>query len=216
MLKAIIGLACAVFLLFNGAVHAEEIVATVVGITDGDTITILTPDHRQVRVRLAEIDAPEAKQPWGQRSKQTLAAFVFGMQVKVATRGTDRYGRTLGRVYVGSQNINAEMVRAGAAWAYRDYLTDYTLVSFETEARKNSRGLWAMPAEQIVAPWEWRHNRGSDAAFTVSPHAEGQCGGKRYCRQMNSCAEAQFYLHQCGIRSLDRDGDGAACETLCR
>jgi endonuclease YncB( thermonuclease family) len=214
MNKSIVGLACAVLLICSGAVRAEDIVATVIGITDGDTITVLTPDHKQLRVRLAEIDAPEAKQPWGQRSKQTLAAFVFGKQVKVATRGTDRYGRTLGRIYVGSQNINAEMVRAGAAWAYRDFLTDYTLVSLEAEARKNSRGLWAMPANRIVAPWEWRHSRGSEAAFTVSPNAEGQCGGKRYCRQMSSCAEAQFYLHQCGVRRLD--GDGVACETLCR
>jgi endonuclease YncB( thermonuclease family) len=210
------GLAVLILLACTATVHVEEMTATVVGITDGDTIRVLTPDHKQVRVRLAEIDAPEAKQPWGQRAKQALGSLVFGKQIKIVTRGTDQYGRTLGRVYVGSQYVNAEMVRSGAAWAYRDYLTDYTLVSLETEAQKNRRGLWAMPPGEIVAPWDWRHNKPSAKAVTIDTQMGGTCGGKRYCREMNSCAEAQFYLHTCGVSRLDGDGDGVACEALCR
>jgi endonuclease YncB( thermonuclease family) len=215
MNKLIVGLAGAILLACAWPAHADEIAATVVGISDGDTITVLTPAHKQVRVRLAEIDAPEAKQPWGQRAKQTLGGLVFGKQIKIVTRGTDRYGRTLGRLYVGSLYVNAEMVRAGAAWAYEGYLTDYTLVSLEAEARKNARGLWAMPAGEIVAPWDWRHNRQSEST-KVGTQAGGVCGGKQYCREMSSCAEAQFYLHKCGVSRLDGDGDGVACEALCR
>lgn len=42
-----------------------------------------------------------------------------------------------------------------------------------------------------------------------------QCGGKRTCGEMNSCAEANHYLDQCGVSRLDGDGDGVPCETIC-
>src|SRR5215469_3803670 len=87
-------------------VSAEELVGRVVGVTDGDTITLVTDAHKQVRVRLAEIDAPEKDQPWGQRAKSLMSELVFGKPVRIETRGTDQYGRALGRVYVGGRYVN--------------------------------------------------------------------------------------------------------------
>lgn len=144
-------------ILATSASAATELSGRVVRIADGDTLTILTADHKQIRIRLVEIDAPESGQPWGQRSKQTLSSLVFSRDVRVHDAGLDRYGRTLGRVYVNGVDVNLEMVRVGAAWAYRRYLTDPKILAAEQEARAAHRGLWSMPAGQTVPPWEWRH-----------------------------------------------------------
>ncbi len=72
-------------------------------------------------MRLAGIDAPELKQPYGQQAKQALSALAFGQEVKVDGSGPDKYGRTLGTVWVGTVNVNAEWVKQGAAWVYRAY-----------------------------------------------------------------------------------------------
>jgi endonuclease YncB( thermonuclease family) len=126
----------------------------VVGITDGDTLTLLTDRREQFRVRLAEIDTPESRQPYGARSRQSLSDLVFRKSVRVAVIDTDRYGRTVGRVYAGAQDVNAEMVRRGAAWVYRRYSTDPALLRIERVARAERRGLWALPEAQRVPPWE--------------------------------------------------------------
>ena len=125
----------------------------VVRVADGDTITILR-EHEQVKVRLVEIDAPERRQAFGNRSRQALARMVQGKQVEVREQGTDRYGRTLGRVYQAGLDVNAEMVRIGLAWVYVRYAKDQSLYQVEAEARAQRRGLWA--DKEPVPPWEWR------------------------------------------------------------
>lgn len=198
--------------------------ARVVGVVDGDTLDVLTPDKRMVRIRLAEIDAPEHDQPWGARSKQLLSDLVFGRSVRLRVTTHDRYGRQVARIYAGDLDVNAEMVRRGGAWAYRQYLTDDRLIGLETQARAARLGLWSLSPNQTLPPWEWRHGAArprpqSGAAGTMDGAlnvAGGTCGAKRYCREMTSCAEAQFYLHQCGLSRLDGDGNGVACDSLCR
>ncbi len=74
----------------------------------------------------------------------------------VDVRDTDRYGRTVARVYAGSLDVNAEMIRLGAAWVYRRYSDDPGLLRLEELARSQHRGLWALPEAQAVPPWEWR------------------------------------------------------------
>ena len=106
--------------------------------------------------RLAEIDTPERRQPYGTRSRQALSDLVFGKAVRVTVQDTDRYGRTVGRVYTGPVDVNAEMVRKGAAWVYRQYSRDVGLLRLEAEARTARRGLWALPEAQRTPPWEWR------------------------------------------------------------
>lgn len=211
--------------------------ARVVGVTDGDTLTVLDAQNQQHRVRLAEIDAPERGQPWGDRSRQALSALVFGKTISVQQTDTDRYGRVVARVFADGQDVNRTMVEQGAAWAYRQHLTDETLIATEARARRARAGLWAMSDAQTVAPWEWRQGVRDGQRDTGSPTAVARpqalfangprsaatgstdqlsCSGKRYCREVSSCEEANFYLRQCGVSSLDGDGDGRPCEVLCR
>ena len=208
----------------------------VVGVTDGDTITVLDEQNQQHRVRLAEIDAPERGQPWGDRSKQALSVLVFGKSVSVQQTDTDRYGRVVARVFSDGDNINRAMVRDGHAWAYRQYLTDETLIATEARARRERAGLWSMSDAQTVAPWLWRRGERvgtgdtGELASAARPQAlvspaprsadasasnQFSCSGKRYCREMSSCAEAHYYLRQCGVSSLDGNSDGEPCEALC-
>lgn len=137
----------------------EEYNGRVVGITDGDTLTLLVDGKRQVKVRLAEIDAPEGAQPYGNRAKQELSALTFNKEARVRVQDTDRYGRTVGRVFVGSVDVSAEMIRRGAAWVFRKYVKDAWLFKLEEEARLDKRGLWSLPESERVPPWEWRRNR---------------------------------------------------------
>lgn len=94
---------------------ASSIEGTVVAIGDGDTLTLLTATKKQVKIRLAEIDTPEKKQPYGTRAKQALSELAFGKAARVVVIDHDRYGRTVGRVYIDKIDVNAELVRGGHA-----------------------------------------------------------------------------------------------------
>lgn len=203
-------------LLLPLSAEAETLVGKVVGVTDGDTITLLV-EERPVKVRLAEIDTPERKQPWGTRAKQALSNKVFGKNVEVRVVTTDRYGRTVGHVFIGDRDINREMIREGHAWVYRRYLDDKTLLDDETHAQKNELGLWGLPEAERVPPWEWRQGkREPKQAREPLTDQTLDCNTKRKCSEMASCEEARFYLEECGFARLDRDGDGVPCEALCR
>jgi endonuclease YncB( thermonuclease family) len=146
------------FLVLSAPVSALS--CLVVGITDGDTFTARCGDpgqYEQVKVRLAEIDAPESKQPFGQRSRQALADLCHGVQAEIRAQSKDRYGRTLGRVTCRGQDANAEQVKQGMAWVYDQYTTDKSLYKLQDDARDARRGLWA--DQKPVAPWEWRRAR---------------------------------------------------------
>lgn len=154
---------------------AADLTGKVVGVQDGDTLTLLVPDgtsFKQVKVRLGEIDTPESRQPYGQRAKQAL---------------------------------------------YR----------LEEQAKTAKRGLWGLPEAECCPPWDWRWGTCTTAsapaarALTAAPTPAASsggftCAGKRYCREMTSCEEAKFYLVQCGLKGLDRDGDGVPCASLYR
>ncbi len=129
------------FLAFSSAVIAADLNGSVVGISDGDTFTLLTSEKQQVKIRLAEIDAPESGQPYGNKSKQALSGLIFGKDVCVVVQTTDRYGKTVGRPYVGNLDVCEEMVRVGAAWVYRQYVVDRSLFDVENDARVANRGI---------------------------------------------------------------------------
>ena len=139
------------------------ITGNVVGVADGDTITVLDADKVQHKIRLTGIDAPEKKQPFGNRSKQNLSDMVFNKTVIVETDKRDRYGRELGKVLASGKDVNLEQVRAGLAWHYNAYertqsATDrQAYADAENEAKAAKRGLWA--DADPVPPWEWRHRR---------------------------------------------------------
>lgn len=130
------------------------IVAAVIGISDGDTLTALQ-GHQQIKIRLAEIDAPEKSQPFGAKAKQSLADLCFGKQAEITPITRDRYGRAVGRVHCDGIDANAEQVRRGLAWVYDRYATDRSLYALQDEARADGRGLWR-DATTAEPPWEWR------------------------------------------------------------
>lgn len=144
-------------LLLSCTAVAEEIVGHVVGVADGDTLTILVNGREQIKVRLAEIDAPEKSQPFGQRSKQSLSDLCFDKDAVLQKTDTDRYGRTVAKVYCDGIDANAEQIRAGLAWAYRKYLHDQSLLVLENEARGVKRGLWI--DSDPMPPWEFRKRK---------------------------------------------------------
>jgi len=202
------------FLLSLTAAASTVYEGKVVHIADGDTLTILWRG-KPLKVRLAEIDTPEKRQPFGMQSKKALAALAFDKRARVIAVTVDRYGRTVGRVYVGRLDVNAELVRQGYAWVYRRYAKDPRLYELEKAARAARRGLWANP--RAVPPWEWRHGKKTvQRRVKAAAGAPFTCGTKRYCREMTSCAEARFYLRKCGLTRLDGDGDGVPCAKLCR
>jgi len=126
----------------------------VVGVHDGDSITVLTAGKVQVKVRLEGIDAPELKQAFSQQSKQAMSEMVFGKVVTLHVTGVDRYKRTLAVVMVDGVNANLELVRRGLAWRFDKYSKDTELLAAQHEAQAARRGLWA--DKDPVPPWDFR------------------------------------------------------------
>ena len=127
-----------------------------VGVTDGDTLTVLRAGHAAT-VRLQGVGAPEKRQAYGDRARRFVAELAFDQTVSVQTTGRDRNGRLLGEVVLSDgRSLNQELVRAGYAWWFRKYSRDARLARLEDEARQGRRGLWADDAPQ--APWEYRVN----------------------------------------------------------
>ena len=152
--------------------EAHSLVASVVGIADGDTITVLDSNRLQHRVRLAGIDAPEKAQPFGERSRQRLGDRVRGKIVRLEWSKGDKYGRWVAKVLLdpppgcepscaAPADVNLEQIRTGLAWHYKEYEREQVRAEREAyaEAEQAARtakvGLWADP--HPVAPWEWRH-----------------------------------------------------------
>jgi endonuclease YncB( thermonuclease family) len=133
----------------------------VVRIADGDTVTILDEFKVQHKVRLTGIDAPERKQPFGSRSKQSLSNMVFSKTVTVKTDKRDRYGRELGKVLINGMDVNREQIRRGMAWhAYqRDQSASdrQAYADAENKAKDQRRGLWV--DSDPLSPWDWRKLR---------------------------------------------------------
>lgn len=143
-------------ILLSPLVSAERLVGKVVGISDGDTITLLSADKVSHKIRLSEIDAPEKGQPWGTNSKEALSKLIFSKTVEVETTERDRYGRVLGIVFLDERNMNKAMVERGNAWAYTRYVKDPGYFSLQQKAKTERVGLWSQSDDKIAPPWEWR------------------------------------------------------------
>lgn len=156
MRKTITGLAL-LALAYTGTTTANTLQGKVVRIADGDTITLLMAGNKQERIRLAEIDAPESGQAFGNRSKQSLIQMCGAAVATVAVQDRDRYGRVIGRVSCNGVDTTREQIVRGMAWVYREYSKDNSLLALEQKARQGKQGLWADPAP--VAPWDWRKGK---------------------------------------------------------
>ena len=145
------------FLFAVPALAADtNIVGKVVAVHDGNTLALRTEDET-LKVRLFGIDTPELGQPFGNNAKGALSSLVFGKSVTVLSSGKDRYGRTLGVVFLGNGNVNEQMIRMGMAWHYRQYSDSVPMQQFEDYARMGKIGLWADP--NPIAPWDWRKGK---------------------------------------------------------
>lgn len=149
-----------------------SLLCLVIAIADGDTLTARCGDpgaYEQVKVRVAAIDAPEKRQPFGNRSRQALAELTFQKQARLECSKVDRYKRQVCTVWVapasapdGPKTLDAglAMLTTGMAWWYRAYAREQTPEArgqyefAEQEAKAKRAGLWA--DKEPVAPWEWR------------------------------------------------------------
>jgi endonuclease YncB( thermonuclease family) len=250
-------LICAVLFCASGLAHSAEFTAKIIAVLDGDTV-LVRRESGLVKIRLAEIDAPEKAQTFGETSKHSLSDMVLGKQVKVVSQAVDQYGRLVAHLSVNGLDVNAEQIRRGMAWAavgwrqsrraptgvplagaysnfaslaasrqsLRDPLhSNQVLIALQNQAKQAPRGLWAQ--SDPTPPWEWRKQHPS--TFSSQPSAavssvatpanttthDPGCGNKKHCSEMSSCEEAKYYFAQCGVKSLDGDGDGVPCEKLC-
>ena len=204
------------FLLLGiaSAVYAEEFDARVIAVMDSDTVLVLR-DGNKIKVRMANIDAPELEQAHGKESRQSLVERVLQKQGRIKSQAVDSYGRMIAELSVDGRSVNEEQLQNGMAWEYSHYHSNKRLLSLTREAQQAQRGLWGKPA---IAPEQWRrthpvklHPSEADTPVQKNP----VCGKKRLCRQMISCEEAKIYLRHCGVKSLDGNSDGVPCESLC-
>ena len=144
--------------LFVFATQAQSITGKVVAITDGDTFKLLTQDSTVIRVRLANIDCPEKKQPFSAKAKAFVSDAIFNKNVVIEVLKKDRYRRSIANVkYDDSLHLNYEIVKNGLAWHYVKYSKDTILQKLEDKARASKIGLWA--DKNAIPPWEWRANK---------------------------------------------------------
>jgi endonuclease YncB( thermonuclease family) len=156
------GLTLISLLLVSALSQAAVVTGKVVGVSDGDTITILDRGMNQHKIRLSGIDAPEKSQPFGQASKKSLSDLVFSQSVDVEYEQEDRYQRKLGKVILSGHDINLEQVRRGYAWHYKAYMKSQSVSdrinysNAEDAAYQAKAGLWT--DKNPVPPWEFRKN----------------------------------------------------------
>lgn len=153
-------------LLSRGALGQSNIIdGKVIHVDDGDTVILFLEDHRKMKVRLSDIDAPEIThgkerpgQPYSAQSRQFLERLTYGKLVSVHCYEIDRYGRQVCQITAGDVNVNTELVKNGFAWANRAnlrYVRDKSIFDAENFAQKNKLGMWASQKPQIE-PWVWR------------------------------------------------------------
>jgi len=166
----------AVLLLLQGPAWAEDFAGRIVGVIDGDTVDLLTDAKVLMRIRLSGIDAPEKKQPFGNAAKRMLSALTFDRRVVVSAKKKDRYGRYVGKVFVGGTDANLQMVQHGLAWHYKKYERQQSsedrvlYAEAELKAKAKRIGVWA--DKDSVAPWDFRQpNRGRSRAAAGSASA---------------------------------------------
>ncbi|SHM91271.1 Endonuclease YncB, thermonuclease family [Chryseobacterium carnipullorum] len=150
----------------------SQTAAKVVGISDGDTITVLLDGNVQKKLRLAEVDCPEKKQPFGKNAKQFTSDQVFAKKIRFTETKKDRYGRSIAKVYYDNgKYLSAEIIKAGYGWWYYSYSKDADLGKMQETAKARKRGLWQ--DKKAVSPWDFRkEQRGKAKAKRLQKQME--------------------------------------------
>lgn len=145
------------FLFFTSFLCFAQTTAKVIGIKDGDTVLVLLEGNIQKILRLAEVDCPESGQPFGKNAKEFTSLQMFGKEIKFEETDTDRYGRTIAKIYYDHEKyLSAELIKVGLGWWYYRYSDDKNLGILESKARSKLLGLWQDP--KAISPWDWRKN----------------------------------------------------------
>lgn len=202
----------ALLFLLPACALAESFVARSISVLDGDTVLVRRQTGtRPMRVRLADIDAPEKDQDFGEAAKRSLAEMLAGREVRIDPVSVDTYGRLVARLYTDDASVNEKMIRRGMAWEYSLHHGNREYLRLQDEARQARRGLWAQ--RNPMPPWQWRKLH--QPAPHESPQPDYRCGSKQHCTQIATCDEAHYHLTRCGVKALDPDGDGLPCDALC-
>ena len=178
---------------------ANERKLTIKSVYDGDTFTSSTGE----KLRLIGVDTPEKGEDFDPAATKLVKNLILDKEVtiKVCPEKRDRYGRTLAQVFTADgRSVGRELISAGLA---REYIPSKCGIELESEYLE----LQQIAEDAKLGIWSGK----SDDAGNYF----GECGTKNHCTEMSSCAEARYFLNECGLESLDADGDGTPCESLC-
>ena len=138
----------------------EKIKYKVIKVSDGDTISVKklknnVLDGDLIKVRLYGVDAPEKDQDFGYESKKALMNYVSNKTIEIDIKSKDRYGRSVGILYVDGRNINEELLRDGYVWYYEQYdKNNERSQLLQENAMKNKLGLFSKKG--YIEPWKFR------------------------------------------------------------
>ncbi len=145
-----------ILLFISNNLLSLELKGKIIHISDGDTVHLLTDKKEKIKIRLNDIDAPENKQAFGNKSKENLKKYIYQKNVVVEYKNKDKYKRALGTIYYKNEDINLQQVKDGYAWVYKKYSKNPIYFKAEQEARINKIGLWS--DKNPIEPWEFRKN----------------------------------------------------------
>jgi len=175
----------------------------VVGVTDGDTISVLR-DGKAVKIRLDGIDCPEAGDDFGSKAKKFTSSLVFGKVVEVRGKQNDRYGRLVARVLVDGQDLSVALVQAGLAWHYLKYSSDPVLRRAESTAKAGEIGVWSLP--NPLPPWEVRSQRRHGKGIVGSGRGDEGDGAANDTAGISDTAAFTPSITRPKLRSRGQDG----------
>jgi micrococcal nuclease len=146
-----------ILLLIISGYSQTLLTGKVIGIKDGDTVVVIDKLNNTTILRLAEVDCPEKKQPFGTKAKQFTSDAVYLKNVTYIVTEKDRYGRSVAKIYFKNKYLSAEIIKKGMGWQYKKYSTSKELAQFEQQARSKKIGLWIDP--NPIYPSEWRKQK---------------------------------------------------------
>jgi len=175
-----------------GSKSANSHLWRVVGVHDGDTVTCLDENNQQQKIRLAEMDAPEIGQDFGQVARDAARRPGLRETVEVLDEGKDRYGRWIGHLYADGTDVDRQMIATGNAWHYAAYSKDQSLAVLQDQAKAQRLGLWSQP--NPTPPWEFRANKKAMKSVSSAHYAR---------RRRRRCLPAGVALITAGLRRAD-------------
>lgn len=142
-------------LLASGWAFAQRFPVKVVGISDGDSFTVINRDNLQINVRVFAIDAPEKNQAYGDLAKKALSDLIYGKDIEIDVQAQERWGRYVAKVHTPEgRDVALLMLQSGMAWHYTRYNNSTAYIKAQEAAKNSRRGLWA--DKNPVAPWDYR------------------------------------------------------------